>query len=494
MVEFEEIIEPLSPINSEENEDIDDEEMNYDDLKRRMWKDRMRMQILKANKRDHDMIINSSEELSLDEDEEEEESQAKQEQSRRKKMSRAQDSVLKYMVKIMEICKGQGFVYGIVPEKGKPVTGSSDSLREWWKDKVRFEKNAPNAIATFLPKLVEENVLLDPNSCMDLLNDFQDTTLGSLLSSLMQHCIPPQRRFPLDKGLAPPWWPTGKELWWGDQGFSREQGPPPYKKPHDLKKAWKVSVLAGIIKHMSVNFDKMRRLVKQSKSLQNKMTAKETATWSKVVNQEEVLVKMTEKSLRISISKEDEENVEGIQEDGQYLALRRNEKRKGVFESDEDMLYQNLNCAQSELGVGFPYKNSRMDNETRCFYRGKQTMNEQQSVRGEDESLNMFMNNFTSLLGAQPIPHQEIMVGDDHHGEYDWMNMEIKRSFNNYHIVQKANGGSIEENFKGFWGDNNNVLEQLHYDNMNLNDTPKENEHHQSPFSVWDLAYEDTSE
>ncbi|WMV26157.1 hypothetical protein MTR67_019542 [Solanum verrucosum] len=192
MVEFEEIMEPSSPINSEENEEIEDEEINYDDLKRRMWKDRMRMQILKR-----DMI---SEELSLDE-----ESEAKQEQSRRKKMSRAQDSVLKYMVKIMEICKGQGFVYGIVPEKGKPVTGSSDSLRDWWKEKVRFEKNAPNAIATFLPKLVLENhVLLDPNSCMNLLNDL--------------------------------------------------------------------------------------------------MTAKETATWSKVVNQEEVLVEMTEKSLRISIS------------------------------------------------------------------------------------------------------------------------------------------------------------------------------------------------
>uniref|UniRef100_M1BUH1 Transcription factor n=1 Tax=Solanum tuberosum TaxID=4113 RepID=M1BUH1_SOLTU len=297
-------MEPLSPINSEEI--IEDEEINYDDLKRRMWEDRMRMQILKR-----DMIINStSEELSLDQ-ESEEESEAKQEQSRRKKMSRAQDSILKYMVKIMEICKGQGFVYGIVPEKGKPVTGSSDSLREWWKDKVRI----------------------------------------------------------------------------------------------------------------------------------------------------------------ISISKEEE--------DDEYLALRRKEKRKGtVFESDidiDDMLYQNLNCVQSELGVG--------------FYR---TMNEQQSVRGEDESLNMFMSNFTSLIGRQPRPHEEIMVGDDHHGEHDWVNMEIKRTFENYHIAQNANGGSVEENFQGFWGDNNNVL---HYGNiMNLNDTPKENEQHQSPLSVWDLAYEDTSE
>uniref|UniRef100_A0A1S3XE70 ETHYLENE INSENSITIVE 3-like 5 protein n=1 Tax=Nicotiana tabacum TaxID=4097 RepID=A0A1S3XE70_TOBAC len=301
MVEFQEIIEPLSPMSEvEENQELDDEEINYNDLKRRMWKDRMRMQKLKTKKE----INTSTCSKDLLEGDEDDDSQAKEEQSRRKKMSRSQDSVLKYMVKIMEICKGQGFVYGIVPEKGKPVTGSSDSLREWWKEKVRFEQNAPAAIATFLPKLVEVNIL-DPNSCMHLLQDLQDTTLGSLLSALMQHCIPPQRRFPLDRGLPPPWWPTGKELWWGDQGFAQKFGPPPYKKPHDLKKAWKVSVLAAIIKHMSTNLDKMRRLVKQSKSLQNKMTAKETATWSKVVNQEEVLLKLTEKALKISTSKEE---------------------------------------------------------------------------------------------------------------------------------------------------------------------------------------------
>ncbi|KAJ1394333.1 Ethylene insensitive 3 [Sesbania bispinosa] len=62
-----------------------------------------------------------------------------QEQARRKKMSRAQDGILKYMLKMMEVCKAQGFVYGIIPEKGKPVTGASDNLREWWKDKYDVE-------------------------------------------------------------------------------------------------------------------------------------------------------------------------------------------------------------------------------------------------------------------------------------------------------------------------------------------------------------------
>ena len=51
-------------------------------------------------------------------------------------MAKAQDSILKYMVKIMEVCKGQGFIYGIVPERGKPMTGSFDSLCQWWKEKI----------------------------------------------------------------------------------------------------------------------------------------------------------------------------------------------------------------------------------------------------------------------------------------------------------------------------------------------------------------------
>lgn len=120
------------------------------------------------------------------------------------------------MVKIMEVCNAKGFVYGIVPDKGKPVTGSSDSLRERWKDQVRFDQNAPQAIDKFLPLLEKGDV--DEASYMHMLHELQDTTLGSLVSALMQHCVPPQWKFPLERGLAPPWWPTGRELWWGEQG------------------------------------------------------------------------------------------------------------------------------------------------------------------------------------------------------------------------------------------------------------------------------------
>ena len=45
------------------------------------------------------------------------------------------------------------------------------------------------------------------------------------------------------------------------------QGPPPYRKPHDLKKDWKISLLSAVIKRLAQRFDQMRKLVWQSKRL-----------------------------------------------------------------------------------------------------------------------------------------------------------------------------------------------------------------------------------
>ncbi|PKU83535.1 protein ETHYLENE-INSENSITIVE 3-like 1a [Dendrobium catenatum] len=266
---------PESMLDDEES----DEDMDVQELERRVWRDRLRIKRLKEQK------ISKNKDLGDDM-----KHRQSQEQARRKKMSRAQDGILKYMLKMMEVCKAQGFVYGIIPEKGKPVSGASDNLRGWWKEKVRFDRNGPAAIAKYQadngiqsPNSDHNSRLISPHSLQEL----QDTTLGSLLSALMQHCDPPQRRFPLEKGIPPPWWPTGKEEWWPQLGFTNDQPPPPYKKPHDLKKAWKVGVLTAVIKHLSPDIDKIRRLVRQSKCLQDKMTAKESATWLAVVKQEE---------------------------------------------------------------------------------------------------------------------------------------------------------------------------------------------------------------
>ncbi|KAL1561853.1 ETHYLENE INSENSITIVE 3-like [Salvia divinorum] len=260
--------------------DYSDEEMDVDELEKRMWKDRMLMKRLKEQKKSKDRTDDGAKQ------------RQSEEQARRKKMSRAQDGILKYLLKMMEVCKAQGFVYGIIPEKGKPVTGASDNLRAWWKEKVRFDRNGPAAIARYqaehsIPGRTEASSVV--TSTPQTLQELQDTTLGSLLSALMQHCNPPQRRFPLEKGVPPPWWPSGTENWWPELGLPKDQGPPPYKKPHDLKKAWKVGVLTSVIKHMFPDVTKIHKLVRQSKCLQDKMTAKESATWLSIINQEESL-------------------------------------------------------------------------------------------------------------------------------------------------------------------------------------------------------------
>ncbi|KAG0546381.1 hypothetical protein BDA96_02G442700 [Sorghum bicolor] len=260
----------------------DDDADGIEELERRMWRDRVRLRRLKEQQQQQISDRPSAVK-------QEARGGSRQEQARRKKMSRAQDGILKYMLKMMEVCNAQGFVYGIIPENGKPVTGASDNLRAWWKEKVRFDRNGPAAAAKYQADSaataaagdggggMAPNALAGPHS----LHELQDTTLGSLLSALMQHCDPPQRRFPLEKGRSPPWWPQA--------AVPGELGPPPYKKPHDLKKAWKVAVLTAVIKHMSPDVDKARRLVRQSKCLQDKMTAREIVTWLAVLRQEEEL-------------------------------------------------------------------------------------------------------------------------------------------------------------------------------------------------------------
>uniref|UniRef100_A0A0A9DKK8 Ethylene insensitive 3-like DNA-binding domain-containing protein n=1 Tax=Arundo donax TaxID=35708 RepID=A0A0A9DKK8_ARUDO len=261
--------------------DVSDEEIEPEELARRMWKDRVRLRRIKERQQ---RLALQQAEL--------EKSRLKpiSNQAMRKKMSRAQDGILKYMLKLMEVCNARGFVYGIIPDKGKPVSGASDNIRAWWKEKVKFDKNGLAAIARY----ESENLMVANARSVGIKNqhslmDLQDATLGSLLSSLMQHCNPPQRKYPLEKGTPPPWWPSGNEEWWIGLGLPTGQIPP-YKKPHDLKKVWKVGVLTGVIKHMSPNFDKIRNHVRKSKCLQDKMTAKESLIWLGVLQREEMLV------------------------------------------------------------------------------------------------------------------------------------------------------------------------------------------------------------
>jgi ethylene-insensitive protein 3 len=290
--------------------DVSDEEIEADDLERRMWKDRIKLKRLKEKQK-----------LAAQLAAEKQKPKQTYDQARRKKMSRAQDGILKYMLKLMEVCKARGFVYGIIPEKGKPVSGASDNIRAWWKEKVKFDKNGPAAIAKYEAEclaMTEADNIRSGNS-QSILQDLQDATLGSLLSSLMQHCDPPQRKYPLEKAVPPPWWPAGNEDWWVKLGLPYGQSPP-YKKPHDLKKMWKVGVLTAVIKHMSPDIAKIRRHVRQSKCLQDKMTAKESAIWLGVLSREEALIRQPSS----------DNGASGVTE------MRRGENKQAAISSESD--------------------------------------------------------------------------------------------------------------------------------------------------------------
>ncbi|AED91496.1 transcription factor TEIL/ethylene-insensitive-like protein [Arabidopsis thaliana] len=464
MVEVEEL-EPLSPMDDEE------EEISYDDLKRRMWKDRNLMEKkLKQQKRHSNDVVSFT--------------THRAEASRRKKMARSQDSVLKYMMKIMEVCKAKGFVYGIVPEKGKPITGSSDSLRRWWKENVQFDQNAPDAITDYLAlaaaaaaaELIDKSS--SSSSLLHMLQELQDTTLGSLLSALMQHCMPPQRRFPLEKGIAPPWWPTGTELWWGEQGAAHEHGAPPYRKPHDLRKSWKVSVLAAVIKHMSPNLGRVRRLARQSKSLQDKMMAKETDTWSRVLNQEEALLNI--KDLKISEDQDDQES------SGSKRKSESMEPSKSVYTC------QNSSCPKSDVSFGFGDKNSRTGHEIQCLYGS----NQEPSQSGEYtssllETVPSIVTNSTSEDDYYNVSSRALdkRDDDDHSINGNWMEyFWLEKMQQEFHCSRRF------EDDEGTGTDFDQLTESDRSDNVNLNQLTKSDRSdnvNRSAFSVWDMGCED---
>ncbi|KAK3036652.1 hypothetical protein RJ639_030221 [Escallonia herrerae] len=70
----------------------------------------------------------------------------------------------------------------------KPVSGASDNLRAWWKEKVKFDRNGLAAIAKYqvdnlVPEKFEDCIAVA--SIPHALQELQDTTLGSLFSALM---------------------------------------------------------------------------------------------------------------------------------------------------------------------------------------------------------------------------------------------------------------------------------------------------------------------
>ncbi|GJM85333.1 hypothetical protein PR202_ga01774 [Eleusine coracana subsp. coracana] len=301
-------IEEAAPEPPEQQEDepsdseSGSESIEISDLKRRMWKDQMLLSKLEARAGAFRGVAAGPSRPATVGQEDDESPDAR---CRRKAMLRAQDGVLRHMLKMMEACNARGFVYGVIDEAGEPMSGSSDSLRRWWKGNVGFDRSGPMALTD--PGGESPRIGGGIASCLHRLQDIQDSTLGSVLSALIQHCEPPQRSFPLERGLAPPWWPTGEEA----------------------------CLLSAVIKHMSPRFDQMRKLVWQSKRLQQKMSAKETETWSKILRQEEVLSGRLKTSLKITpLDDDDHQDVDQDDDGMEDVAGRTQDKRKRELISD----------------------------------------------------------------------------------------------------------------------------------------------------------------
>ncbi|XP_039113732.1 protein ETHYLENE-INSENSITIVE 3-like 1a [Dioscorea cayenensis subsp. rotundata] len=314
-------------------------------------------------------------------------------------LSRAQDTILKMMIKIMDECNAKGFVYGIITEDGKAINACSESLREWWKEKVRFERNASLAINKYNERICAIDKQVDGHEEDQLvkehdLQQLQDSTLGSILSALIQHCDPPQRKFPLDKGIAPPWWPTGRETWWPPMNLPENMESPPFKKPHDLKKMFKVAVLTAVIKHLMPDIEKINILVWHSKCLQDRMSYKESTIWHEILNQELNLYKqqnpnafiptpletisdaLSQDQYDVYMDKSDEELDDGvIIRVGRQQGEKWRQSLPAACEAGEGSgtkyVYtcENWQCLHHDPNNGFITLNARNNHQMVCTYR-----------------------------------------------------------------------------------------------------------------------------
>ena len=217
---------------------------------------------------------------------------------------------------------------------------------------------------------------------------------------------------------------------------------------------------------MSPTFSRVRRLVNQSKCLQGKMTAKDGAIWSKVVNQEEALSQITKRVLRISSEDDDQ--------DPQYTSK---EKRKCKFDPEAHV----DSSVTSEMGLGFVDKNVRKAHEiSECAFRTGET-----SSREEENN-----SKVSELLTKEKTYLDEAQVLS----LADWMNVKSEAEAGADFI-----GG---ENISGFtnFGDYASSLEELtkYTDQLDpyqaafgvspmLDDIPHD-DNDQEVTSVWDFG------
>ncbi|KAJ8645803.1 hypothetical protein MRB53_007551 [Persea americana] len=437
---------------------FDDNEREVVELENRIEEDQMRLHQLKEKMEEGTSSYANKNKLL-------------QEQALRKKMSRAQDTILKYMLKMVDVCKAQGFVYGIVLENGKTVGAVSENLRSWWKEEVKFDQSAPAAIAEYQENnpIPDFGDMSNPSYCA--LWELQDTTLSSLVSALMHHCDPPQRNYPFAHDLPPPWWPKGDEEWWHQVGIP---SPPEYRKPHNLKKDWKIAVLIAVIKHMSPDFTKIRNLVWRSKGLQEKMTARESTIWLSVINKEESLWRLLHPTVcppssstmgAFSAPHINEDDIILVEKDVPVVLLNAEStgervvlmgessnagsmrKRKPSVEPDlllgEGMhICEHVLCSYHNPDLAFLDMNSRNEHQSRCQFRHYYNLNiEGITTQTNQDMLSSISSFFTQPNQGLPLNYAQtapLNLSIDHNFfgrgvETDGVNLD--NSVNNHSVI-----------------------------------------------------------
>ncbi|XP_020244853.1 uncharacterized protein LOC109822974 [Asparagus officinalis] len=159
-------------------------------------------------------------------------------------------------------------------DKGKSVASVSGASPH--DDKLNFcilHSDELAILSTNDPIFMSNIEQKTKTSFHEMFDDFRDTALSTILSSLILECRPQKKPYTLGEEGKPTWWPTTSSEWWVELGFPTTEGEPQFQRPQMLMKVWKIALLVSIINHLSPKA--VCKIVRESVTLQGKMSTKE---------------------------------------------------------------------------------------------------------------------------------------------------------------------------------------------------------------------------
>ncbi|KAI4345223.1 hypothetical protein L6164_012365 [Bauhinia variegata] len=219
---------------------------------------------------------------------------------------------------------------------------------------------------------------------------------------------------------------------------------------------------------MSPDLDKLRRLVTQSKSLQDKMTTKDTAIWSKVMIQEDALLKLTNKCLKISSSSS----------------------------SDEEEKQEDIDCGFAHvLNQG---NNSNFDIARSSMRKRKREFDQDAGTSAGNEAPACQNAPFqqSNTESSTLVSFHDYMLNDGQVSSLDdWLNMELARAATHGDVADQINlSSSVGDSAGSSWLEDLQLRTTLDIESndVDLNQTSvQEIPHGQEATSIWDLTYQE---